>query len=208
MGERRGVAGVVELPHHLLVGQLAPGVLAGKVEEPPQEGRFVDARHEEDVAGHRGLNDGVEEVGPPAFDVVDERCGAGIAPEEDERVEVEAEGIPALRPRPVRHRDRFEAPGQAFGEPPLHQQRRGAAQQNPHVTAGERILVPEPLDPGRPARDLLDLVHCQHHRASGLRLDLPRASPLFLEPGRRLQRRRVRGNVMPRELDRREDLSD
>src|SRR5690606_15386991 len=53
VGERRGVAGVLELTQHLVVGDHLARVAAGELEEPPQERRLVYAREQQHVAGDR-----------------------------------------------------------------------------------------------------------------------------------------------------------
>ena len=72
VGDGRRTAGVVELSGHLLEGQLASRVFARQVDEPAEQGVLADARHEEDVAGDRRFDHGVQDVRAPPLDVADE----------------------------------------------------------------------------------------------------------------------------------------
>src|SRR5665647_443888 len=64
---------------------------------------------------HGGLDDRVENVRTPTVVVVDVAGGARVAPMEQERVEVSAEGVAALGEGPVRRAHGLEAPGGAVG---------------------------------------------------------------------------------------------
>lgn len=102
----------------------------------------------------------------------------------------------------MRDPDHLEAPGQALGQPPLHEEWRRSEEHDPERYPLRRVLVPESLQDLRPAGDLLHLVQ-DKKAASSLALDRPEAPqiPLLPEPasipagrvvGRRVMARKAR----------------
>ena len=68
--------------------------------------------------------------------------GARVAPEEDVARKIEVEGGRHLRKRPVREADGLVAPGEAFGHPSLHEERRRAEEDYVEAVAMAPIRVP------------------------------------------------------------------
>ena len=72
MAQGGGIAGVLKLPDHLLVGENLAGIVAGQLEQAAQERRLIDTAQKQDVAGDCGLDKGVADIAPPPFLLPDE----------------------------------------------------------------------------------------------------------------------------------------
>ncbi|MBA7669615.1 hypothetical protein ES703_77747 [subsurface metagenome] len=70
MGKGSGIAGVLELPKHLLVRKDLSGIEASQFKETAQEGRFIHSRHEQDIPGNRGLNKRINDIVDPTVVIV------------------------------------------------------------------------------------------------------------------------------------------
>jgi len=95
----------------------------------------------------------------------------------------------------VRQVQDLEAPSQAFGQTPSHEQRRRAEQHHAQRQAVAGVLVPEPFDRLRPVGNLLHFVERKHGAllARVLRQQTS-ALPLRGQPGPIAQRRFVGGD--------------
>lgn len=80
MGERGGVAGVLELPQHFRVRQDLSRVAARQLEELAQERRLVHPSEQEHVPGDRCLDQGVEDVPPPSVRLAGKGGPTGVPP--------------------------------------------------------------------------------------------------------------------------------
>jgi hypothetical protein len=102
--------------------------------------------------------------------------------------------------------DRLEAPGEAFGEPALNEERRRAEQHDAQLHAFSLVLVPEPLHGLRPAVDLLHFVENEDGvRGAGSQA---RRLPLRRDPLRPAQGRLVRTRGHDRAAERVRHLLD
>ena len=207
VGQRDGVAGVLQRAEHLRVRQHLPRVSASELEQPAQQRRLVHPGKQQHVARDRGLDQRVEQVARPAGRLVDEGRRARIPAVVDVALPGPAEGRMHLGEAPVPQVQHLEAAGEAVAETARDQQRRRPQQHDLQRPACTRILVPEALHVRRPVRDLLHLVDDQDRpfRTSRQRA---RRVPLRFQPDRRLQARSIRASPAARQADPLEHLLD
>ena len=76
MGQRRGVARVLELAQHLGVGQDLAGIHTAQLEQPAQQRRFVHPGEQQHVAGNGRFDERVADVARPPSRMSRQRRGA------------------------------------------------------------------------------------------------------------------------------------
>ena len=96
-GERRRVAGVLELADHLGVGEDLPRVQGAELEQPPEQRGLVHTLQREYVQLDVRLHDRVGHICAPAILLANHRSGAGVASEVDIARKVEVECSRHLR---------------------------------------------------------------------------------------------------------------
>ena len=166
VGQCRRIAGVLKLPDHFLIREYLAGMRAAELEKPPEQRGFVNPGQKQDVAGKGRLDEGVADVARPALPVGDKVRCSGIAAIIDEAVKVPPEGFPHLGVGPVDNGNGFEPAREAFGQPPLNEERRRTQENDLEGYFFTGVAVPKLFYHFGPAGHLLDLV--QHKERPAL----------------------------------------
>jgi hypothetical protein len=180
VGEGCCVAGVDELAEHFIVGEDLGGMVGSEAEEVAKEGGFGDGFELEDVAGEGGFDEGVVDVAKPEVGVADVGCGPGVAAVQEPGVEIPTKGLAHFGPVPMGATVEKESAGEAFGEPFLKEEGRGAEEEGAEFAGG--VGVPEAFDFFAPATDLLNFVEDEPDGAGGSGGEMEGGGPLGLDP--------------------------
>ena len=189
--QRGGVAGFLNLPEHLVVGEDPAGVVAGQLHQAAHERGFLDAGQRDDVPFDAGGEDGAAHGGTPHIDIADLIRHPRIATEEQVLIEAEAEGRRHFGIRPMAYTNGHEASGQAFVQTGHDGPRGGPGDDDAQWAPVAPIPVPLSLDDQRPHVHMLDFVEGQDEAPVALLGTLPcrfprcRGATPFLPASRR-----------------------
>ena len=192
MGERRRIAGFLELAQHLVVGEDLPRIRATECEQAAQQRRLVDPGQQQHVAGDGRFHERIEDVARPAGRLPHQRRGAGIGAVEQVSFKGPSERRPHLGEAPVRQMQALEAAGEALGQAAGEQQGRRTERHHLQPPSAPGVLVPQAFDGLRPVGGLLNLVQDEQRAlAAGVVGQEPRRVPLLRDPFRAAQGRLV-----------------
>lgn len=126
MCQRSGISRILKLSEHFGVRDDLCRMGSGETEEVPQERRLRHCLHRYHIARQDRLDQGVEHIGLPSGLVTYQRSRPRMPTEEDPLIEIPAECLATLRPRPVQAAVEEEAAGEALGCASSQEHRRGA----------------------------------------------------------------------------------